>query len=153
MVEVYSPDEQPDPDGQQFDDFDLPLVTGRPEKMSLETWHELGEHLYGPDRDKWVFACPLCGNRQSVNQIMENQPYNIVTADGPKQHELNIGDVRAWINKECESTVNHAINCRWTRGSVQDYYGYLVLNTEEGKEKMAKSFKLADHTGETSIHV
>jgi hypothetical protein len=34
--------------------------------ITREEWHASGEKLFGPDKMKWRFVCPVCGHVQSV---------------------------------------------------------------------------------------
>lgn len=119
----------------------LVLVTGNPQKLSREQWNLLGEDLYGPDKDDWTFACPLCGNTQSVKTVMDNNPY---PHPGMLQDKVHVGidDVRRWINVDCVSIIDPGVGCQWARGAIDEYYGYIVLDKEN--QDVGKSFKFAD---------
>ena len=38
-------------------------------RKTQEEWEEEGEKLFGPDRMKWKFVCPACGNVQTVEDF------------------------------------------------------------------------------------
>lgn len=41
-------------------------VCTEPRTVKYADWLAEGEQLFGPDRKKWLFACPICGFAQSA---------------------------------------------------------------------------------------
>lgn len=75
-------------------------------------WLEWGVAWFGPDTDGWLFQCPGCGNQQSVNSVLKDNP------------ELNRDDVKGWIYYSCQGRYGKG-GCDWTLG------GFLRLHKLE----------------------
>lgn len=42
--------------------------------ISLRQWNEYGTRKYGTDRSKWMFVCPNCDRRQSLEMLSKQFP-------------------------------------------------------------------------------
>lgn len=101
--------------------------------LTEEEWLEKGHELYGEDREKWEFVCPLCGHVQSAESMIENNP------------GMDEGDIYRTVNQNCESRFNNSVQCRWRLGFIKYYFG-IVVKTDEGQYK---SFAFADMDTDT----
>lgn len=43
-------------------------------KFTEAEWIAKGEELFGPDRERWVFRCPACGNEMSIARARAEFP-------------------------------------------------------------------------------
>lgn len=54
---------------------------------SRQEWLDQGRALFGEDWKAWVFVCPMCGNKQSVNSMLKrNITLLAVQLDNVNQH-------------------------------------------------------------------
>ena len=47
----------------------MPLDDGMPFEVPVEQWLTMGRKLFGDDWRLWIFECPVCGNRQSMEDF------------------------------------------------------------------------------------
>ena len=99
------------------------------EKIDIKDWFDKGKQLYGDDRDNWVFKCPICGNRQSVNSVLIKNP------------KLKAEDVRDWIYFNCEGRYTKRVGCDWTLGGLFQIHRVEVM--VDGKRRN-RVFEFAD---------
>lgn len=64
-------------------------------EMNIEEWIAKGEKLFGPDRLKWKFVCPSCGNIQSVADFRQFKDRNATPRDA---NYICIGRLDGHIN-------------------------------------------------------
>lgn len=96
-------------------------------QYTQEEWMAKGHELYGEDKKKWRFVCPMCGNIQSVESMKENNP--------------SIGDdTLQSINFNCEGRYTPNVGCDWTLGGLLQIHTVEIL--ADGKAYF--SFAFAD---------
>lgn len=42
-------------------------------EISCSTWQKIGSFLFGANRNDWIFVCPNCGRRQSIEIIESSE--------------------------------------------------------------------------------
>lgn len=83
--------------------------------ISYEEWLAKGKSLFGDDMKKWRWICPACGNIQSAEMCLANNP------------KIHLSEVRGWINFSCEGRVTAGVGCYWTLGGLLQIHELEVM--------------------------
>ena len=87
-------------------------------------WLDKGTEKFGKNKDDWIFECPSCKHKQSVNSVIEHNP------------ELKKEDVRKWIYFNCEGRTNEENGCDWTLGGLFQIHTLEILWEDNSKSKV-----------------
>ncbi len=86
-------------------------------EVTREQWEAKGLELFGPDKEKWKFLCPSCGNEMSVARARAEFP------------ELKGRD---WApEQECVGRYTGRLGCDWAAYGLIG--GPLFVKTEKNR--------------------
>lgn len=114
-------------------------------KFTEAEWTAKGEALFGPDRERWVFRCPSCGNEMSIARARAEFP--ALRGSGWAPHQECIGryiDVPAAHGKRgrCDWCAYGLIRGPW-----------VVVRTVDGKETEVAVFEFGTPRGAEASEV
>jgi hypothetical protein len=108
------------------------------ETTTYELWKEKAKMFFGHysnghgpflNFDDIKFKCVRCGHVQSVNSVMEHNPF------------LDREEVKKWIHCNCEGRTNKKYGCDWTLYGLFQHQNTVVIK-KDGEE--VRSFPLAE---------
>jgi len=110
--------------------------------MTEAEWNAEGERLFGPDRFKWRFVCPQCGNVASVEDFRAFKEFGATTESATKEcigRYFPKTERGGWSSEHCNPDIKKPC----------DYAGYGLIGLspvriERGGEKLTKCFAFAE---------
>jgi len=107
--------------------------------MTRNEFYEIGTKAYGENRREWIFICPWCKYKQSMNSIRaslnkegfhKSQRYGIIT-------EKNIKKLNPSIDQECLSPDCNFASYGLFSGDLEiDGHNYLLLAVQQNTEEV-----------------
>lgn len=90
-------------------------------KVTIEQWEAVGRELYGEDKHKWRFQCPMCGLVQSIELAKQLWP------------ELKGKGWQPW--SECVGRYLEGTGCDWAAYGL--FRGPLEINHPDASKAIA----------------
>lgn len=74
-------------------------------KILHKDWKKKGVELFGEDMKTWIFVCPKCKTKQTINDFVEKT-------------DVPLEDIPGYIAFSCIGRFNEYIGCDWTLGGL-----------------------------------
>lgn len=108
-------------------------------EITREQWEAKGSELFGNDKEKWRFACPICGNEMSIERARAEFPELKGRGWRPEQECIGRGiDTPAARMKSGD-------RCDWCAYGL--FRGPLLVTVGEGKQVAVFDFAGKPFTG------
>lgn len=90
-------------------------------RMTRAQWLARGAELFGRDMKKWRWVCVACGNIQSAESCLANNP------------RLDLQSTAGWMYFACEGRHTKSRGCNWSLGGLFHIHERVVID-DEGDE-------------------
>lgn len=108
-------------------------VERRPRRCTAAEWFAEGERLYGPDRMKWKFVCPVCGHVATGEEWLKA---------GANKSNIGFSCIGRWLPGTRSAFEERGVGpCNYAGGGL--FQLNPVTITHEGEED--RYFEFADH--------
>lgn len=106
--------------------------------ISENDFYKLGEKMFGPDKSKWKFKCPICGHVQS----MESVERHYVSEHGRSKFEAVKKYIYVYYN--CEGRTNPSHGCNYSTGGLFKLGKmFEVISEKQGEENKILTFRFS----------
>ncbi len=82
-------------------------------RITLEEFTKEATRLYGKDRKKWKFICPICGTEQSAEDLV-----NAGVSKDEVNKYIGFSCIGRWLNSGPYDKNNPKVGCDWTLGGL-----------------------------------
>jgi len=112
------------PDNGEKKAEEVKTVGGAAVTMTLDEWNKKGEKLFGPDKKKWRFKCPCCGNVQMVKDF---EPFAEM---GAEPNDVTCNCIGRWTHPD--NTINSGkCPCNYTSGGLFCFNKTIILHEDK----------------------
>lgn len=80
--------------------------------ITEDSFYKTGEELFGPDKTKWRFKCPICSHIQSMDSVKNH----LIKEYGNEKFEAVKENIHVYFN--CEGRINPSHGCNYSLGGL-----------------------------------